>query len=221
MAAGWVSLVSTASSLGADFVVGIISLWHSSYEPARYHVFLVYLGFTIGALFLNIFAVRLLPLIDRTALMWSIGGAVVVMITILSTAAPDYQPASFTFGNFTNETGWPAGFAFILGLLQSTFGLTGFDGISHIVDEMPSPGRYAPRVMVAAVCMGAGTSWIFLVVLLFCAFEFFGQMFKSDLLMNLCLLSSTGLKDLSVVIESSTGPLLQIYYQATSSKAGA
>ena len=60
-----------------------------------------------------------------------------VIIAILSTARGHYQPASFVFATFQNETGWPAGVAFILGLLQSTFGLTGFDAISHMIEEMP------------------------------------------------------------------------------------
>lgn len=37
--------------------------------------------------------------------------------------------------------------AFILGLLQSTFGLTAFDGAAHLVEEMPRPYIHAPRVM--------------------------------------------------------------------------
>ena len=52
-------------------------------------------------------------------------------------------------------------------------------------------------VIVMAVLLGASTSWIFLLVILFV------------------------LADVDLVISSSTGPLLQIYYQATSSRTGA
>lgn len=88
--------------------------------------------------------------------------------------------------------------AFILGLLQSVFGLTGFDAATHMIEEMPNPSNNAPQVMVSAVLMGAGTSWIFMIVLLFCMSSF------------------------TDVLESSatTGPLLAIYYQATRSKVG-
>jgi hypothetical protein len=51
--------------------------------------------------------------------------------------------------------------------------------------------------MVLAVFLGALSSWIFVLVLLFC------------------------LTDFTEVIESSAGPLLTIYYQATRSMAGA
>lgn len=86
--------------------------------------------------------------------------------------------------------------AFILGLLQSTFGLTAFDSVAFMVDEMPRPSINAPKTMVIAVILGAVTSWVYLVALLFC------------------------LHDFDTVLTSATGPLLQIYYQATSSRAG-
>jgi amino acid transporter len=52
--------------------------------------------------------------------------------------------------------------------------------------------------MVSAVLMGAGTSWVFMIVLLFCLTSF-------D----------------EVLEATATGPLLTIYYQATRSKVGA
>lgn len=76
--AGWISLVATGSSLGANFITGIISLWSDSFEAKPYQTFLLYLAFTIGAWALNTFAVRLLPAIDRTAFLWSLTGIVVV-----------------------------------------------------------------------------------------------------------------------------------------------
>ena len=76
--AGWISLVATGSSLGANFITGIISLWSDTFEAQPYQTFLLYLSFTVGAFLLNAYAVRLLPLIDRTAFVWSLTGIVVV-----------------------------------------------------------------------------------------------------------------------------------------------
>jgi choline transport protein len=85
---------------------------------------------------LNAFAVRILPYIDRGALFWALGGFVLCAIVCLATASPNYQRPSFVFGAFINETGWPNGVTFILGLLQSTFSLTAFDGAAHLCEEM-------------------------------------------------------------------------------------
>lgn len=77
------------------------------------------------------------------------------------------------------------------------FGLTGYDAVSHMVEEMPHPEINAPRVMILAVCIGASSGFIFLVCLLF------------------------SITDVDLVNSSSAGPLLESLYQATSSKAGA
>jgi choline transport protein len=101
---------------------------------------------------------------------------------------------------------------FILGLLQSTFSLTAFDGAAHLCEEMcvgsfcpftkltvcdsPNPIKNVPKVMVLAVVMGASTAFVFVIVLMFV------------------------IKDFDAVV-SAVNPLLEIYYQATSNRAGA
>lgn len=137
-----------------------------------------------------------LDLCNRTALFWSLVGAVAIVIVCLATATPRYRTGTQVFGTFVNETGWDNFVAFLLGMLQSTFGLVGVDGVTHIVDEMPRPSRDAPRAMIAAPIIGAAASWIVLMVLLFC------------------------LNDYDAVIESSAGPLLTIFYQSTGNRGG-
>ena len=127
-------MTATGSSLGANLTIGLISIWNENYEAKPFHTFLVYLAFTIGAFCLNTFAVRALPYVDRVALFWSLTGIVTVIIVVLSTAKGEYETGKFVFTTFVNETGWPGGVAFMLGLLQSTFGLTGFDAISHMIE---------------------------------------------------------------------------------------
>ncbi|ORX37439.1 amino acid permease [Kockovaella imperatae] len=195
--AGWVALPATGSSLGANFIVGIISLWYPDYEAQRYQTFLIYMAFTIGAFLLNMYCVKILPFVEHSAFIWSLVGIVVVIITLLACQHGDYQSGKAVFATFTNQTGWPDGMAFILGLLQSVFGLTGFDAVSHLVEEMPRPSVNAPKVMIIAVLLGASTSWVFTVVL---------------------LLTLTNVEE---AINSAAGPLLEIYYQAVSNRAGA
>lgn len=198
--AAWTALFAAAGSLGVSYVQGCISLWHPDYGAPRWHTFLILTAFVVAVAALNIFAVRLLPILDRAAGITSMIGIVVIIIVLLSCRGAktgDFQSAGVVFGQFTNETGWPAGFAFILGLLQSTLGLTAFDAVSHLVEEMPKPAINAPKVMVLAVVMGGITSWIFMVVLLFT------------------------LTDWDEVLNTVSGPLLTIYNQATQSQVGA
>ncbi|TXT07728.1 uncharacterized protein COLE_04652 [Cutaneotrichosporon oleaginosum] len=192
--AGWVALGATAATVGARFILGIVALWNGT-PPRAWHVFLITLAFVLHAAVLNVFGARLLPLINRVSGVWSMLGIVVVVVTVLACSG-EYQPAQDVFARWTNETGWPDGMAFILGLLQSTFGLTAFDSVAFMVDHMPRPSINAPKTIVIAVGLGAITSWVYLVALLFC------------------------LKDLRLVMESPSGPLLQVYFQATNSRAG-
>ncbi|RAL58596.1 hypothetical protein DID88_003956 [Monilinia fructigena] len=37
-------------------------------------------------------------------------------------------------------SGWPDGVAWLLGLLQAGLGLTGFDAVAHMIEEIPNPG---------------------------------------------------------------------------------
>lgn len=80
---------------------------------------------------------------------------------------------------------------------KSSFGLIGLDSLTHLVEEIPEPHLNIPKAMIWAVCIGAGSSWIVLMVLLF--------------VMN----------DYDAVVSSSAGALLEIMYQATGNTAGA
>ncbi|AAW43538.1 choline transporter, putative [Cryptococcus deneoformans JEC21] len=196
-ASGWVALAATAGSLAGQLITGVIGLMHPNYDPERWHIFLIYTAYTLGACFLNIFGLRLLPMINQTAIFWSLTGAVIIIIVCLSCASPNFQDGDFVFREFINTTGWPDGVAWILGLLQSSFGLTGYDAVSHMVEEMPLPHINAPKTMILAVCIGASSSFVFLICLLF------------------------SISDVDSVNSSAAGALLESMYQATNSKAGA
>ena len=119
---GWIALVASGGLLGSQLIVGVISFMHASYSPERWHQFLIYIAYTLVAFFVNAFSNRLLPLVTRSAFIWSISGFVVISITVLACASPTYASGDFVFRAFLNETGWPDGIAWLLGLLQAGLG---------------------------------------------------------------------------------------------------
>lgn len=193
---GWVALTATGPLLGSQFVINVASFMHPDYESKPWHQFLIYLVFTAIALTINTFSTRLLPLFTKAAFMWSMAGFVIISITVLATASPNFQTGAFVYGNFINEVGWPDGVAWLLGLLQGAFALTGFDGVAHMIEEIPNASVEGPRIMLACIAIGVFSGFIFLSCLLFV------------------------LKDVTVVMESAAGPLLQIFMDATGSSAG-
>lgn len=195
--AGWVALVATAGLLASELIVGVISLMNPSYVSHRWHEFLIYTGYNIAALIINALMNSGLPIITRGAFIWSITGFVVVSITVLACASPNFKSGEFVFTEFLNQTGWPDGIAWLLGLLQGGLGVTGYDGVAHMIEEIPNASIEGPKIMIYCVCIGTFTGVIFLVVLLFIP------------------------GDIDTIISSTAGPLLQILYNATQSHAGA
>jgi amino acid transporter len=122
---GWVALSATGGLLGSTFIMNIIQLLHPDFEPKPWHQFLIYIAFALIALVINAFLTRILPLFTKAAFFWSVAGFVIISITVLACASPDYQSGEFVYGNFINEVGWPDGMAWLLGLLQGAFALTG------------------------------------------------------------------------------------------------
>ncbi|CZT03124.1 related to HNM1-Choline permease [Rhynchosporium agropyri] len=197
---GWIALICSGGLLGSQLIMGVISLVHPTFVPQRWHQFLIYIAYTLIAFVVNAFLTGSLPVITRAAFFWSITGFAVISITVLACASPNYTSADYVFTEFINETGWPDGVAWLLGLLQGGLGLTGFDAVAHMIEEIPNAAVVGPRIMYACVLIGVFTGFIFLMVLLFVA----GQIDGAD-----------------GIIESTAGPLLQIFYNATGSKAGA
>ena len=196
---GWIALVATNSSLASTLVINVISLEDPNYEFQRWHQFLIYLGITAITFVINAFMQKILPRINGFALGWSLAGFFVICITVLACAAPEYATGNYVFTTFFNETGWPDGVAWLLGLLQGGLSLTAFDAVAHMIEEIPNAAAEGPKIMVYCMLIGISTGFVFLIVLLF---------------------ASGGAVNATKVIESSAGPLLEIFFLATDSKAG-
>ena len=148
---GWIALTATGGLLGSQLIVGIIAYESPSYEPQRWHQFLIYIGYTLFAFLVNAFLNSALPHVNKAAFIWSVTGFAVICITVLGASSPHYASGDFTFRYFINQTGWPGeipnvlpsitssnlldhldGIAWLLGLLQGGLGLIGYDAVAHM-----------------------------------------------------------------------------------------
>ena len=135
---GWIALSATGGLLGSQLIIGLISLMHPSYESERWHQFLIFIAYSLIGFLVNAFATALLPLANKTSFCWSISGFVIICIVVLATASPNFADGSWVFGKFINNTGCPNGIAWLLGLLQGSFGLTAYDAVAHMIEEIPN-----------------------------------------------------------------------------------
>lgn len=152
-AAGWVALTATGGLLGSQLIMGVISLYSPTFVAQRWEQFLIYIGYTVFAFVVNAFANRALPYVNQAAFIWSLLGFVVICITVLACSSPNYASGDFVFRLFLNETGWPDGIAWLLGLLQGGLGLTGYDAVAHMIEEIVSDVKPLVTPLSADECL--------------------------------------------------------------------
>ena len=139
--------------------------------------FVVYIGVTLFFTVMNIVICRrdwMMPWLNNfvgfcfVALFFIFSLALLISVGINRSGNLNFQPASFAFGAWINNTGWPDGVVWFTGLVQAAYGLTAFDSVIHMVEEIPAPRINAPKITWMAVAFGAGSGFIFMLICLFC-----------------------------------------------------
>lgn len=146
--AGWTALTATTGSLAGELLLGAYSLAHPGFESQPYQTFVIYAGYIALATIINLWGSRLLPLVNSAAIIWSLSGAVIVIIVTLATATPNYQNADFVFRTFLNESGWnsePILFCCFLSLVRDRFTDAAFLIRRCRVDSWIAPGTCSHR----------------------------------------------------------------------------
>ncbi|KAH8889439.1 amino acid transporter [Thozetella sp. PMI_491] len=195
--AGWLTLVTTEGFFASQFIsAAAVIASDGAYEIEAWKTYLIFMAILTFTTVANIWGNKILGRWNDAALYWSIFAVVIISIVLLATSKK--TDASFVFTEFENETGWPDGISWILGLLQSALSLIGFDAALHMTEEMPRPAQDAPRAVMYAIMVGGITGTVFLLVILFC------------------------LVDPETVLSTPTNmPIAELILQATGSRAAA
>lgn len=174
---GWWTLTASQVAFMTDFLLGMKLMFDEDWAGASkgWVQFLIYVGITVVFTGVNHVACRkekFLPWFNNFVGIMYVGlfFAIILAIVIAVGTQDDkhFQPASFVFGRWINETGWPDGVTWFMGLVQGAYGLTAFDSVIHMVEEIPAPRRNAPKTMYLAVLFGALSGFVFMVACLFC-----------------------------------------------------
>ncbi|PWY93933.1 amino acid transporter [Aspergillus sclerotioniger CBS 115572] len=197
---GWWTLTASQVAFMAEFLLGMKVMFNNSWGGAGtgWLEFVVYIGTVLVLTVVNLIGCRkekILPWLNNFVGIWFTGLFVILSLALLISVGVkkdlSFQPASFVFGAWMNETGWDNGVVWFTGLVQAAYGLTAFDAVIHMVEEIPAPRRNAPRVMWLSVLMGAITGFIFMVVCLFCIQD-----------VNEVINSPTGLPFMELMVET-------------------
>lgn len=174
---GWWTLTASQVAFMTDFILGMKVMFNPEWSGAStgWVQFLLYLGITLLLTVVNLTACRkdrILPIFNSFVGVWFVGlffiFSLALLISVGTKSGLQFQPASFVFGAWLNQTGWNNGVTWFTGLLQAAYGLTAFDAVIHMVEEIPSPRTNGPKVIWLAVLCGAISGFIFMVVCLFC-----------------------------------------------------
>ena len=143
----WWIITSSGLVLASTSIIGIANFAYPDYSIERWHVYLTYLLVlivTVSPLIVS----RMVPWVTQCCLFLSLLGVTVTFVVVLAmhqhfnNASYLLQPAS-TVGS----SGWPHGFAWILGAANSMYAYVGLDGAMHIAEEIRDPGKQVPRIM--------------------------------------------------------------------------
>jgi amino acid transporter len=137
------------------------------------------LFFIILALYtlVNIFADRLLALMNNISVGWHLAG-VAVVIALLIVVPDHHQSASFVFGQRINNNGAFGGsttslgfwfFVLPVGFLLAMYTQTGYDASAHTAEETKGAAISAARGVWRSVFWSAVIGWLVLLAFLFAA----------------------------------------------------
>lgn len=177
--------------------VGCYQLSHPDFVIQPWHVFVGYQLVNLFTFFFNCFG-KTLPYLATASLYTTLTSFAVILITVPA-KAPSHETAKFVFATFLNNTGWTSnGVAFIVGLINVNWGFSCLDTAVHMAEEIQQPERMIPIAICGTVGIGFVTSWFFIISMMF------------------------SLNNFDAIAATYTGvPILELFYQALQSRAGA
>ena len=197
---GWQALLAGGGYFGGALIVALIQLNHDNYVPELWHGTLLFWAIVIIAVLINTAATSLLPTIETFILVLHVAGFFAVLIPVVH-LAPNKASAHDVFTQFSNGGGWPTqGLSFFIGLIGSVYAMFGCDSAVHMAEEIQNAEVMVPWSMLTTTVLNGSLGFAIVIAVLFVT------------------------ADITAALASPTGalgyPFMQIFYDATGSKAG-
>ncbi|KAJ4112570.1 hypothetical protein NW769_005565 [Fusarium oxysporum] len=196
---GWIASAGSAPFLAGTQIQGLLVLnYPDSYVFQRWHGTLLFWAVLLGSACICIFCSNKLPLIEKLTLVLHVTFFIAIIVTMAVTS-PTKHSAEWVFSHFENNSGWGNNaVAWSIGLLSSCYVLIGYDGATHLSEEMNNAEMGVPRAMVGCLLVNGPLGFAFLLIILF----FMG--------------------DISAALATPTGfPIIEIFLHMTGSVAAA
>lgn len=196
---GWMFDLASLIQITANISVNLYLVYHQdTYVATAWHVYVAYLLITCFCVFIVIFLNRIIPHTQTAGMFFVIVGGIVTIIVIA--AMPARHASNYSvWGSFdeNNTTGWPAGVAFLCGVLNGAFTIGTPDSITHLAEELAHPKKDLPKAIGLQLGLGFLYAFVFAITIMY------------------------SISDLSPITTGiNTYPLANIYQQATTDANG-
>lgn len=184
---GWcnwlgLTVAITSADLGlAEFMSSVIGIKDPDYDAGIYWQYGIFLVIVFVHGIINSMHIKYNGFFNQASLYWHLVGTLLIIIVALA-LTPNKPSAKWVFTYFENDTGFSSSsYAFLIGLLQSQYTLSGFDSAAQMSEETRDAARSAPRGILFAIGAAAVTGFAFMLSINFCVQDFQRQIVETNL----------------------------------------
>lgn len=191
---GWIATSAGFIITFPTMALALASFWNPGYTVETWHVFLIFQAMNFLMVMYNIFLLKRTIWLQDVGFFLSLIAFFVITITCLAESNPK-QSSDFVWREFVNTSGWSSdGVVFLTGLVNPNFIFSGLDGAIHLAEECTNAAVAVPRALISTVAIGFVTALVFAIGMCYSYHDF-------------------------DAVLASPFPALEIWYQATSSRA--
>ncbi|KAH9856381.1 APC amino acid permease [Lenzites betulinus] len=140
-----------------------------TYSATNAQTFGVYAAVVLSHAVICCLGTRLLARLQTVYVVLNVLLCLAVIIALPAATPKEFRnTASYALGNFTNSSGWPSGFAFMLSFLAPLWTICSFDSSVHISEEASNAATAVPWAIVYAIGIAGVLGWAINVALAFC-----------------------------------------------------
>ncbi|KAI9492371.1 amino acid/polyamine transporter I [Zychaea mexicana] len=180
----WIGLTVaiTSTDLGlAQFLSSVISISNPDYNADIYWQYGIFLVIVFIHGIINSVSIKYNGVFNQVSLYWHLIGTLMIVIVGL-VLTPNKPSGKWVFTYFENDTGFSSnGYAFLIGLLQSQYTLSGFDSAAQMSEETKDAARSAPFGILYAVGTTGIFGFMFLLGVTFCVQDFQAQIVETTI----------------------------------------
>lgn len=151
---GWLFDLASIVYIMSELVIQMYSLYHPDYIIQSWHIFVVLVLITWICIAMTIFFNAYLPYLQQFGLFVIIVGGLVTII-VIAAMPKTHASSSFVWSDWSNNTGWGNGVAFLTGVLNGAFTIGTPDAVTHMSEEVPEPRRDLPKAIAAQIVLGS------------------------------------------------------------------